>query len=88
MVYILLLFRKLRFLFILMTIVLKKIHLNKNLAKSQVNSEFGRSKVHNQKFVINNNEYALDQQCIDKIRTYRKNMNQNRFLYKCTVSFR
>lgn len=52
-----------------MTIVLKKIHLNKNLAKSQVNSEFGRSKVHNQKFVINNNEYALDQQCIDKIRT-------------------
>lgn len=88
MVYILLLFRKLLFLFILMTIVLKKIHLNKNLAKSQVNSEFGRSKVHHQKFVINNNEYALDQQCIDKIRTYRKNMNQNRFLYKCTVSFR
>lgn len=71
-----------------MTIVLKKIHLNKNLAKSQVNSEFCRSKVHNQKFLINNNEYALDQQCIDKIRTYRINMNQNRFLYKCTVSFR
>lgn len=52
-----------------MTIVLKKIHLNKNLAKNQVNSEFCRSKVHNQKFVINNNEYALDQRCIDKIRT-------------------
>lgn len=44
-----------------MTIVLKKNHLNKNLAKNQVNSEFCRSKVHNQKFVINNNEYALDQ---------------------------
>lgn len=69
MVYILLLFRKLLFLFILMTIVLKKIHLNKNLAKSQVNSEFCRSKVLNQKFLINNNEYALDQRCIDKIRT-------------------
>lgn len=52
-----------------MTIVLKKIHLNKNLAKNQVNSEFCRSKVHNQKIVINNNEYALDQRCIDKIRT-------------------
>lgn len=52
-----------------MTIVLKKIHVNKNLAKNQVNSEFCRSKVHNQKFVINNNEYALDQPCIDKIRT-------------------